>query len=444
VLEHPVDPAAREGPVGEGQRQRVAAAHPDAPGRGPRQHDRRRVEADHPVGAQGRGVGARAAADVEDRPLPRPGPGPGVGEQPVGVLLVGLDRRPGVEQLLPVGRFLGIGAGVDVRVAERHAPIMAASGGSRRGRGPAPLASAAVPSPRRLSAAAFPVGAFAGRRRSVSLVIPALDEAEAIAATVAAGRRLRDQGVVDAVLVVDGGSTDATGARAEAAGATVVDAGKVHPEVGPVLGKGDVLWRSLDVVDTDVVVFLDADLRGDLEAFVRGLAGPLVAVDVAAADDEDEQPAFVKGAFHRLAPDGADPADPFDGGRVTELMARPLLNLWRPDLAAFYQPLGGQVAGTTELLTAIPLLTGYAVEIAMLVDVVDRVGLDRVAEVELGTLRNRPRPTAALAPMAQEVLYGFARRVLPPEVVPGWRPYVRPGQSLPPTTVVERPPIRRL
>ena len=301
----------------------------------------------------------------------------------------------------------------------------------------AALPSRGVPSLRRLAAADFPPEAFARRVRSVSLVIPAWNEAAGIATTAAAGVRLRDRGVIDAVVVVDGGSTDDTAALAGKTGATVVEAAGLRPDLGPVLGKGDSLWRSLAVVETDVVVFLDADLRGDLGAFVRGLAGPLVTFADHGADDGV---AFVKGAFHRVAPDGADPTDPYDAGRVTELVARPLLNLWRPDLAAFYQPLGGQVAGTTELLRSIPFLTGYAVEIAMLVDVVDRVGLDRVAEVELGRVRNRPRPTRDLAPMAQEVLYGFARRVLPPAALPPWAPYVHPGFDHAPTTVAERPP----
>jgi glucosyl-3-phosphoglycerate synthase len=296
--------------------------------------------------------------------------------------------------------------------------------------------------PRRLTAADFPLEAFARRTRSVSLVIPAWNEAAGIVRTAAAGVRLRDQGVIDEVVVVDGGSTDDTPALAGKAGATVVEAAGVRSELGPVLGKGDSLWRALHVVDTEAVVFLDADLEGDLDAFVRGLAGPLVTADVTTAGGHAHRhdTAFVKGAFHRVAPDGADPTDPYDGGRVTELMARPLLNLWRPDLAAFYQPLGGQVAGTTELLRSIPFLTGYAVEIAMLVDVVDAVGVERVAEVDLGTVRNRPRPTADLAPMAQEVLYGFAQRVLPAGTRPAWRPYVRPGLDHAPTTVVERPP----
>ena len=296
-----------------------------------------------------------------------------------------------------------------------------------------------MPTIRRAAAADYPVEAFAARTVSATLVVPARDEAAGVAHTVMSAEVMRKLDVVDRVLVVDGGSTDETVLEAELAGADVVAAAALQPHLGPVLGKGDSLWRALGVIDTDVVAFLDADLEGDVGKFVRGLVGPLVLGDPAVQ--------FVKGSFHRLDPDGADPGDPFDGGRVTEMVARPLLNLWRPDLAAFYQPLGGQVAGRTELLWSLPVLTGYAVEVAMLVDVVDRVGLDAVVEVDLGTLRNRPRPTAALAPMAQEVLYGFAARALPEGAVPPWSPYVRPrrdgGAPVPdPATVVERPPYR--
>jgi glucosyl-3-phosphoglycerate synthase len=265
-------------------------------------------------------------------------------------------------------------------------------------------------------------------------VIPALNEAERVAHTVAAAVVMQKLDVVDRILVADGGSTDDTPLEAELAGAEVVAAAELCPEAGPLLGKGDTLWRALSLVDTDVVVFLDADLEGDIGKFLRGLLGPLLL-----GGDGTQ---FVKGSFHRLNPDDAPSSDPFDGGRVTELMARPLLNLWRPDLSGFYQPLGGQVAGRTQLLRSLPFLTGYAVEISMLVEVVDAVGLDAVVEVDLGTLRNRPRETQALAPMAQEVLYGFASRVLP--VTPDWQPYQRPrrggGAETVETTVVERPP----
>ncbi len=290
---------------------------------------------------------------------------------------------------------------------------------------------------------------------SVTLVVPALDEAETIARTVEAAVHLRGEGVIDEVVVADSGSRDATAARAEAAGARVIAAAEVYPASGPLLGKGDTMWRALSLVETEVVAFMDADLDGDLDGIITGLVGPLVAATPAMPDHHgpadsgsgidglDATPvAFVKGAFHRIAPDGAAPDDPFDGGRVTEMMARPLLNLWRPDLAGFRQPLSGQVAGRRELLRSIPFLTGYAVEIGMLLDVVDRVGLDAMVEVDLGTLRNRPRTSAALAPMAQEVLYGFSRRAMPSAGRPRWRPYWRPGEvDYPESTVVERPPI---
>lgn len=302
---------------------------------------------------------------------------------------------------------------------------------------------------RRGLAADYPVESFADRTLTATLVIPALDEAASVAHTVMSAVVMQKLDVIDRVLVVDGGSFDDTVLEAELAGAEVVSAAALQPGAGPVLGKGDALWRALGVVDTDVVVFLDADLEGDIGKFVRGLVGPLVLGHPGAggAGDDPDRPEvqFVKGSFHRISPDGADPGDPFDGGRVTELMARPLLNLWRPDLACFYQPLGGQVAGRTELLRSLPVLTGYAVEIGMLVDVVDRVGLDAVVEVDLGTLRNRSRATTALAPMAQEVLYGFATRALPEDVCPDWAPYARPRRDgRPPDdhpgSVVERPP----
>lgn len=300
-----------------------------------------------------------------------------------------------------------------------------------------------MPTIRRAAAADYPVEAFAGRTLSATLVVPVRDEATSVAHTVMAADVMRKLEVIDRVLVVDGGSSDDTVLEARMAGADVVSAPALQPDLGPVLGKGDSLWRALGVVDTDVVAFLDADLEGDIGKFVRGLLGPLLV----GGRPTTAGTQFVKGSFHRLDPDGADPGDPFDGGRVTEMVARPLLNLWRPDLAGFYQPLGGQVAARTELLWSLPLLTGYAVEMGMLVDVVDRVGLDAVVEVDLGTLRNRPRVTAALAPMAQEVLYAFASRVLPDGAVPDWSPYVRPrrdgGASAPdPATVVERPPHR--
>ena len=252
---------------------------------------------------------------------------------------------------------------------------------------------------------------------------------------------LRARGVVDQVLALAGDSDDGTEAAAAAAGATVVDVGACLLPTEPVLGKGDAMWRGLSQVTTDVVAFVDADLAVDLEALVCGLVGPLVTP----ANEGVVAPRFVKGAFRRHHPDFVTDDDPYDGGRVTEMVARPLLNLFRPDLAGIVQPLGGQVAGETALLRSVPFLTGYAVEIGMLLDVVDRVGVDAVAQVDLGDLVNRPRSTGELAPMAQEVLYGFLLRTDPELVDAGWRPHVHPRidgtLAASPAVVVERPSL---
>jgi glucosyl-3-phosphoglycerate synthase len=284
----------------------------------------------------------------------------------------------------------------------------------------------------------FTVADLVDRRTSSATVcVPARDEAPTIGRTVRGLVALRDRGAIDEVVVLAGDSTDGTEALAAEAGATVHDVGTHHPGLGPVLGKGDAMWRGLEAVTTDVVAFVDADLTVDLGAMISGLLGPIVT--------HTREARFVKGAFRRHHPDFISDEDPYDGGRVTETVARPLINLLRPDLAGFYQPLGGQVGAEVSLLRSIPFLTGYAVEIGMLLDVVDRVGLDAVAPVDLGDLETRPRTTTELAPMSQEVLYGFLLRAAPGAVAAGWRPYVRPhlegGFDVAPATVVERPPL---
>lgn len=296
------------------------------------------------------------------------------------------------------------------------------------------------------------------RRRSVTVCVPARDEAARIAETVDRIVAMRDAGQIDEVLVLGGASQDATDDIARARGATVVDAAAIRSDLGVVLGKGDAMWRGLHVVTTDVVAFVDADLKTDLGALVAGLVGPLVGArqahgqssgaDVVATGGTPgavRSVQFVKGAFRRRLPDFLTDDDPYDGGRVTETVARPLINLFREDLTGFYQPLGGQIAADVTLLRTIPFLTGYAVEIGMLLDVVDRVGLRGVVEVDVGVLENRPRTTTELAPMAQEVAYGLLSRVAPDLVSNGWKAYVRPrfdgGVDRAPAVVVERPPI---
>ena len=284
-----------------------------------------------------------------------------------------------------------------------------------------------------------PAGSFdrevlASRQGSVAAVLVARNEAPTIAAALVPLVVLHKDGLLDRVVVIDGGSRDGTQRLATEAGAEVVDAAAVLPRFGPVLGKGDSMWRALAAVDVDVVAFLDADLVGRYDDFVIGLLGPLLVHPGAR---------FVKGAFRRIRAGEEGPRH-FDGGRVTELVARPLLNLLRPDLARFYQPLGGQIAGRTPDLRALHVLTGYAVEIGMLAEAVDRFGPAAVVESDLGFVVNRERTHEELVPMSQEVLFGLLRRTEPDL---HWVPYTRPlpdgGRVSEPFdhTVVVRPPL---
>jgi glucosyl-3-phosphoglycerate synthase len=220
----------------------------------------------------------------------------------------------------------------------------------------------------------------------VSVCLPARDEEATVGAIVAAiVRELVDgAGVVDEVVVVDDGSVDGTAAAASAAGAVVVAAGDVLPEVGPGTGKGEALWKALHAAAGDVLVFCDADLRQFDPAFVTGLLAPLA----------DPSVVLVKGYYER--PDG--------GGRVTELVARPLIELFFPELAGIRQPLGGEFAARREVLEEVPFVQGYGVDLALLVDVAARFGARNIAQADLGVRLHRNRPLDELGAQAAAVL----------------------------------------
>jgi glucosyl-3-phosphoglycerate synthase len=231
----------------------------------------------------------------------------------------------------------------------------------------------------------------------VSVVIPARDE-EATVGEVAGvlHRRLRERvGLVDEVLVVDADSTDRTGEVAQAAGARVVRQSEVLAAAGTAPGKGEALWKGLAAADGDLVVFVDADLHDVDPRFVVGLLGPLLT---------DPEVAFTKATYDR--PFRVDEADhPAGGGRVTELLARPLLATFWPELAWLAQPLSGEYAGRRELLESLPFVRGYGVELAMLVDIAHGVGVDVIAQVDLGRRVHDHQPIAALSRMASEILH---------------------------------------
>ncbi len=184
-------------------------------------------------------------------------------------------------------------------------------------------------------------------------------------------------------------------------GAEVHDQEHLAPELGPVLGKGDAMWRALHVLTGDVICFLDADTEQFGPHFACGLLGPLLCT---------ERFAFVKGFYRRPFKVG-DVTLPDGGGRVTELTARPLLNLFYPELAAVEQPLAGEIAARRDLLQRLPFVTGYGVDIALLLDAYGEVGLDAIAQVDLDIRQNAHQPLRELGPMAFSVLRALASRL---------------------------------
>jgi glucosyl-3-phosphoglycerate synthase len=227
----------------------------------------------------------------------------------------------------------------------------------------------------------------------ISVCLPARNEAETVGAIV---REVAGNPLVDEILVIDDGSTDATAAVASAAGARVVDEASILAETGPGTGKGNVLWKSLYECRGDVICWLDADLRNFSGKYVERLVEPLLThPDVM----------FVK-AFYERSFEGA----PSGGGRVTELVARPLLSLLFPKLADVVQPLGGEYAGRRCAFEVLPFVEGWGVEFGLLVDVVERFGRAAVAQVDLGLREHRNRPLAELAPQALAILTTALRR----------------------------------
>jgi glucosyl-3-phosphoglycerate synthase len=232
-------------------------------------------------------------------------------------------------------------------------------------------------------------------------VLPAREVAGTVGAIVERLQGLAP--LIDQILVIDARSADGSAEVAAAAGAEVHQESELLAEFGPVLGKGDAMWRALAVARGELVVYLDSDTAQFSPHFPTGLLGPLIC---------EPEVRFVKGHFRRpfVTPDGRE--YPSDGGRVTELTARPLLSAFFPDLAAFVQPLAGEVAARRELFERLPFATGYAVETAMLLHARDALGgTDAMAQVDLDVRRNRHQPLPARAPMAREVLAAVLERL---------------------------------
>jgi len=216
----------------------------------------------------------------------------------------------------------------------------------------------------------WPADRIAAQREStISLCLPARDEARTIGTVLEQLMPLLERGVVDQVLVVDE-SSDGTGAIARSLGAEVARQSELHPGLGPVQGKGDAMWRAQSALTGDVVCYLDADSEDLGHHFACGLVGPLVC------GRPDELPAFAKSFYRR----------PFKAG-------------------------GGEIAVRRSVLAQLPMLCGYSVDVALLIDVWRAVGLERMVQVDLDCRQNRHRPLHELSPMADAVLAGIASRL---------------------------------
>jgi len=251
------------------------------------------------------------------------------------------------------------------------------------------------------SHSAFPADRLAAERSStVSVCLPARNEARTIGPILAELVPLRERGILDQIVVVDR-SSDGTAEIAHEFGAEVHDQDELMPELGPVLGKGDAMWRALPVLTGDVICFLDADSERFGAHFACGVLGPLLC---------GSEISLVKG-FYRRPFRVAEVTVPDGGGRVTELTARPLLNLFYPDLAAVRQPLAGEIAARRDLLEQLPFATGYGVDIGLLIDAYALAGLDAIAQVDLDVRQNAHQPLRDLGPMAYAVLRAVAVRL---------------------------------
>jgi glucosyl-3-phosphoglycerate synthase len=238
-------------------------------------------------------------------------------------------------------------------------------------------------------------------RPTVTLIFPARNVAGTVGTILDVVHDLRARtGLPDQVIVVDADSPDGTADIARARGAEVYSENELMSDYGPAQGKGDAMWRSLSVARGDIVMFADSDTTDFREHFITGTLGPLLT---------DPRVQFCKAAYRRPFSQGEKSiAD--GGGRVTELMAKPLLNLFYPELAGFVQPLAGEFAARRELFNKVPFFTGYGVEIGMMIDVYAEVGLEGMAQVDLGTRQNRHQSLASLTRMSSVVLRTLAMR----------------------------------
>ncbi len=251
--------------------------------------------------------------------------------------------------------------------------------------------------------------ALAYRKRELGLTVSAVLPCRNVADTVGGivdvihgvNERSGESALVDQILAVDADSTDGTAEVAAARGAEVYSENELMNNLGGAHGKGDAMWRSLSVAHGELVMYIDADTRDFKPQLVYGILGPILEVT---------EVHFVKAAYRRPFK-SHETVEQDGGGRVTELTTKPLLNLFFPELTGFVQPLAGEFVADRELFSSIPFLTGYAVEIGIMIDVLKKIGLAAMAQVDLGTRQNRHQPLRDLSRMSYSVLRAVARRL---------------------------------
>jgi len=233
---------------------------------------------------------------------------------------------------------------------------------------------------------------------STSLIIPALNEASTIGKIVAfINEKLSKQhSIVDEIIVMDGTSEDATVATAEKAGAKVFNVNTIGPEV-PGMGKGVGLWKSQFISQSDILIFIDADIINFDERFVCGLLGPLLS---------DQEIYFIKAYYRRPLVLGTEYYENF-GGRVTEILMRPLLNAFIPELSFIKQPLSGEYAVRRNVLNELPFWSGYGVETGLLLEMFFRFGLSHIAQVDMENRCHRNRNVKELGMMSNCIIQVF-------------------------------------
>ncbi|MGH2710557.1 MAG: glucosyl-3-phosphoglycerate synthase [Actinomycetota bacterium] len=240
---------------------------------------------------------------------------------------------------------------------------------------------------------------------AVSVCVPALNEESTVGVILESIRTelMEKVPLIDELALIDSASSDRTAEIARAAGADVYQDREILPDIEPFAGKGEALWKSLFVLKGDVILWLDADITNFHPRFVLGPLGPILT---------DPGVGYVKSFYRRPMGDAAAGAGKtLEGGRVTELAARPLISMFWPHLAGLIQPLAGEYAGRRELLEQVPFCTGYGVEIGLLIDIAERFGLDAMAQVDLEERTHRNRPIGELSRMAFAVIHAGLSRL---------------------------------